>query len=74
MNYLRGMQLYHLLKHTELTEGVSQIDQLFIDLLNEAQVGNIDGIEKLLKERFTQESDRNYPKNALDIYAENNLI
>ena len=71
MNYLRGMQLYHLLKHTELTEGVSQIDQLFIDLLNEAQVGNIDGIEKLLKERFTQESDKNCPKNALDIYAEN---
>ena len=71
MNYLRGMQLQHLFKHAELTEGVSQNDQLFIDLLNEAQVGNIDDVEKLLRERFTQESDKNYPRDALDIYAEN---
>ena len=41
-------------------------------MLNKVRVGNIDDdIEKLLKVRFTHESDENYPKDALHMYEEN---
>ena len=43
----------------------------FIELLNEARVGNVDDIEKLLKARFVHESDENYSKYVLNIYTEN---
>ena len=45
---------------------------MFIDLLNKVRVGNIDDdAENLLKARFMCESDENYPKDALHMYAEN---
>ena len=58
------MQLWHLV--------VKQNDKLFIDLFNKVRVGNIDDdAENLLKARFMCESDENYPKDALHMYAEN---
>ena len=62
------MQLWHLV--------VKQNDKLFIDLLNKVRVGNTDDdddddAENLLKARFLCESDENYPKDALHMYAEN---
>ena len=59
------MQLWHLV--------VKQNDKLFIDLLNKVRVGNTDDddAENLLKARFLSESDENYPKDALHMYAEN---
>ena len=40
-------------------------------LLNKVRVGNIKtDVEKLLKARFIHESDKSYPRNALDMYAE----
>ena len=41
-------------------------------MLNKVRVGNIeDDIENWLKARFIDESDGNYPKGALHLYAEN---
>ena len=72
MKHLLHLQLSHLCKDTKLTEVVSRNNKLFFDLLNKIQVGNIDNdIKNLLKARFTHESDENYPKNALHMYAEN---
>lgn len=43
---------------------------MFINLLQKVWVGSINA-EKLLKARFKHKSDKNYPKNALLMYAEN---
>ena len=41
-------------------------------MVNKIQVGNIDDdAENLLKVRFIHQSDENYPKDALHMYAEN---
>ena len=45
---------------------------MFIDLLSKVLVGNTDdNVDKLLKARFIHESDDNYPKHILHIFAEN---
>ena len=45
-------------EYAELTEVLAQNDKLFIDLLNNVWVGNIDDdVGKLFKSRFTHESD-----------------
>ena len=41
-------------------------------MLNKVRVGNIvDDVENLLKARFIFESNENYPKDALHVYAKN---
>ena len=72
MKHLLGLQLWHLFKYAELTEVLRQTDNLFINLFNKVRIANIDDdVENLLKERFIFESDENYPKDALDMDAEN---
>ena len=59
-------------RYTELSEIVMENDKLFVDLLSKVGVGNIDGnAENLLKPRFIHESDENFPKDVLHMYAEN---
>ena len=72
MKYLLGLQLWHLFKYAELTEVVRQNHKLFIDFINKVWVGNInDDVENVVNARCICESDENYPKDALDMYAEN---
>ena len=69
---LLGLQLRHSFKYAELIEVVRQNNKVFINLVNQIQVGNIDDdAENLLKVRFIHQSDENYAKDALHMYAEN---
>ena len=58
MNQLSPLQLWHLYKYVELTEVVTQIDQTFLNVLNSFcfRIVN-ENNEKLLKTRFTDQSD-----------------
>ena len=72
MKYLLGLWLWHLSKYAELNEVVIQNDKLFIDLLNQVRVGNIDDdVGNILKARFIRESDENYLNDTLYMYAVN---
>ena len=68
-----ALNLWRMFQFAELTEVMRQRgDVKFIDLLNKIRVVNIDeGVQKQIRERFIEESDINYPKNALHMYAEN---
>ena len=69
---LLGLQLWNLIKYAELKEVVRQNDKLFIGLLNNVPVGNVDDhVENLLIARFICEPDRNFSKDALHMYGEN---
>ena len=66
------LQLWHLFKYVEITEDLRKNDKLFINLLNQVQVGIIDDdVDNLLKARFTHDYDENYLSDALHMYAEN---
>ena len=54
-----------------MTDVVRQNDKLFNNLFNEVQVSDDGDVEKLLKTRIARASDEKYPKDALQIYAEN---
>ena len=47
-------------------------DEIFINLLNQVRVGNVDeNVEHLLRSRFINKHDPSYPTGALHIFAEN---
>ena len=74
MKHLLGLHLWHIFSYSELLGVVRQNDKLFIVLSNKVRICNVDDyVENLLKARFKFESDENYPKDALHIYAENEL-
>ena len=55
-----------------MTEVARQNDQTFINVLNKVCLSTVsENIEKLLKARFINQSDKNYPHDALHMYAEN---
>ena len=68
-----ALNLWDMFQFAELTEVMRQRDNTkFINLLNKIQVGNVDeDVQKQIKERFIEESDINYPENALHMFAEN---
>ena len=72
MKHLLGLQLWHLFIYAELAEVVRENGKLFINLLNKVRVGSLDDdVKNLIKARSIRESDKNYPKDALHMYAEN---
>ena len=69
---LLGLQLWNLIKYAELKEVVRQNDKLFIGLVNNLRVGNVDDhVENLLMAKFIYEPDRNFSKDALHMHEEN---
>ena len=67
-----AFNLWRLFQFTELTEAIRQrVDVKFIDLLTKIHVGNIDDVQKQIREWFIEESDINYPENAQHMCAEN---
>ena len=68
-----AFNLWHMFQFAELTEVMRQRgDTKFIDFLNKIRAGNVDeDVQKLIGERFIEESDINYPENALHMFAEN---
>ena len=72
MNEILSLQFWHLIQCDELIEVVGQSDLTSFNVLNSVHFGNVDeSSEKLLKARFIEQSDKNYPHDALYIYTEN---
>ena len=72
VKHLLGLQLWHLFKYSELAEFVRQNDKRFTDLCNKIRVrNNDDDVENLLQTRFICESVEKCPKDALQMYGEN---
>ena len=67
------VHLWKMFKLAELTEVMRQKgDDTFIDLLNNVRTATLnDQDEKLLKSRFVQKNNVDYPTNVLHIFAEN---
>ena len=62
-------------RYVELTSVVRQNDKLFIILSNKVCVDKIDdNVENLLKARYINESDENYPKDTLHFYVESEFV
>ena len=59
-----------LVKYEELPEAVN--NKRFIDLLNQVWVCNVD--DDVIEAKFVLESDENYWKDALHMYAENEPV
>ena len=60
--------------YAELTEIVIQSEQTFVNVLNSVHLDAIDeNTENLLKARFIDQPDKNYPHDALHMYTENAL-
>ena len=70
-----SLNLWRMFQFAELTEVMRQRgDTKCINLLNKIRVGNVDqNVEKQIRERFIEESNTNYPENALHMFAENYL-
>lgn len=69
-------KLWHLFKLAELSESMRQRgDTVFIDLLNNIRVGEIDvNDENLIKSRFISVNHSDYPWDALHLFAENSAV
>ena len=57
--------------NAELTEVIKQSDQTFFNVLSSIHYGTADENTELLKARFIDQSDKNYPYDALYMYAKN---
>ena len=72
MNQLLSLQLWYLFKYAELTEVAGKSDQTFANVLNNVLLSTEDeNTERLLNTIFIDQSDKNYPYDALNMYAEN---
>ena len=70
MNQLLSLQLWYLFKYAELTEVARKSDQT--NVLNNVLLSIEDeNTERLLKEIFIDQSDKNYPHDALNMYTKN---
>ena len=62
MNQLLSLQLWYLFKYAELTEVPRKSDQTFANVLNNVLLSIEDeNIERLLKVKFIDQSDKSYP-------------
>ena len=70
---LSSLELWCNFKIEELTEVMRQRgDTTLIDLLNKMRIGYIDdSVESVLKEKFIDQNDPNYPKDVLHIFEDN---
>ena len=73
MKHLLGLQLWHLFKYAELTKMVRQNGKLYTCLIK-FELVTLMVMQKIFKARFAPESDENYPKAALHLYAENQPV
>ena len=63
--------LWRLFKLVELTQVMCQTDKYFIEMLNKIRKGLVDeSSEKMLRSRFVDKSNSNYPKYGLHVFAE----
>ena len=76
LNDLSSLELWCNFKIAELTEVMRQRgDTTLIDLLNKIRIGYIDdSVESVLKEKFIDQNNPNYPKNVLHIFEDNVLV
>ena len=70
MNQLLSLQLWYLFKYAELTEVPRKSDQTFANVLNNVLLSIEDeNIERLLKVKFIDQSDKSYPH--VNMYTKN---
>ena len=70
------LRLWQSFKFAELTEVMRQRgDTVFIDLLNNVRVGKLSESDiSILRSRIINDTDKNYPHEALHLYAENTPV